>query len=483
MSAHVFQRIFGLLLMLTGVSLLPGLLISLYYQDNSTNSFLYSSVAEILIGLALYWPVRNGPTELRVRDGFLIVVIAWLTVGIGAAVPLWTIKEPHISFVDGLFEAMSALTTTGATVITGLDDLPKGLLYQRAQLQWLGGMGIIVLAVAILPMLRIGGMQLFRAETPGPMKDSKLTPRITETAKALWLIYLALTIACLSCYWLAGMDLFDAITHAFTTVPIGGFSNYDASLGHFDNVLIEMVAMLFMLIAGMNFALHFMAWRNASIQVYFQDAELRCFIGLCGFFVLITSLEIFHAGIATTYGEALRLGAFHSIASLTTTGYTIDSFYQWSGYVPALLLSICLIGGCAGSTGGGMKVIRVLLLYKQTVREVKHLVHPNSVIAIKLGSRVISNNVISAVWAFFFLYIATIVIIGMLLHAFGLDLVTAFSATVACLTNLGPGLGEVGPHYANLPDAPKLILTFAMLLGRLELFTLLVLFTPAFWRD
>lgn len=483
MSKITFQRIFGLLLTLTGVSQIPPLLVATYFSDASREPFLISACGEILIGLLLFLPARHGSIELRVRDGFLVVVLAWLTVGIGGAIPLWLIKQPHISAVDGLFEAISALTTTGATVLTGLDELPRGLLYHRAQLQWLGGMGIIVLAVAILPMLRIGGMQLFRAETPGPMKDSKLTPRITETAKALWLIYLALTCTCAMAYWLAGMGLFDAITHAFTTVPIGGFSNYDDSIGHFNNGLIEIIAMVFMVIAGMNFALHFTAWRNASMQAYFLDPELRSFLGLIAFFVLLSTVEIIRLDVTPDIIEALRLGAFQTISALTTTGYATDSFYLWPGYLPSLLLTICLIGGCAGSTGGGMKVIRILLLYKQMVREVRRLLHPNAVLAIKLGDRAISDNVISAVWAFFFLYIISIVSIGMLLHATGLDPVTAFSATLACLTNLGPGLGEVGAHYGSLDAFPKMVLTVAMLLGRLELFTLLILFTPGFWRD
>lgn len=483
MTAATLQRIFGLLLTLTGSSQIPPLLVSMYYQDASFEPFLISACAEIFIGLLLFLPVRHGRVELRVRDGFLVVVMAWLTVGIGGAIPLWLLKQPYIGAVDGLFEAMSALTTTGATVLTNLETLPRGVLYHRAQLQWLGGIGIIVLAVAILPMLRIGGMQLFRAETPGPMKDSKLTPRITETAKALWLIYLVLTVACAMAYWLAGMGLFDAVTHAFTTLPIGGFSNYDTSLGHFGNPLIEMIAMVFMVIAGMNFALHFIAWRNASIQAYFQDSELRAFLGLLIFFILLTTIEILRLGVTPSIGDALRLGAFQTISTMTTTGYTTDSFYLWPGYLPSLFLFLCVIGGCAGSTGGGMKVIRVMLLYKQMVREIRRLVHPNAVLVIKLGDRAISDNVISAVWAFFFLYIASIVCIAMLLHASGLDPVTAFSATVACLTNLGPGLGDVGPHYGTLDAFPKLLLTFAMLLGRLELFTLLVLFTPGFWKD
>jgi len=484
MNLSGLQRLVGVLLMLSGLWLLPPMAVALYFDDfSNTHPFAIAATIELALGAALFWPLRRHKTDLRVRDGFLIVVIAWLLFAISGALPMWLIKQPHISFVDGLFEAMSALTTTGATVLTGLDDMPRGLLYLRSQMQWLGGMGIIVLAVAILPMLRIGGMQLFRAETPGPMKDSKLTPRITETAKALWLIYLTATIACALAYWLAGMSLFDAINHAFTTMPIGGFSTHDASIGYFQNPLIEFIAMLFMIIAGVNFTLHFISWRDTTVNVYFQDPELRMYLLLLAGFVAITTIQVLYQGIATDFFTALRLGAFQSISAMTTTGYTTASFYSWPGFAPIMLIIISIIGGCAGSTAGGMKIVRIMLLSKQMLREIRHLIHPSAVLAIKFSHRVVNDQVIGAVWAFFFLYVATIVCCGMLLHAIGLDLVTAFSATIACLTNLGPALGEAGAHYGNLSDPAKIVLSAIMLLGRLEIFTLLVLFMPAFWRD
>jgi len=484
MNLLTLQRLVGALLLLSGLWLLPPMAVSLYFDGISNSKpFAIAALIELAIGSAMFWPLRRQKTDLRVRDGFLIVVIAWLLFAISGALPMWLIKQPHISFADGLFEAMSGLTTTGATVLTGLDDMPRGLLYLRSQLQWLGGMGIIVLAVAILPMLRIGGMQLFRAETPGPMKDSKLTPRITETAKALWLIYLIATIACGIAYWLAGMSLFDAINHAFTTMPIGGFSTHDASIGYFQNPLIEFIAMLFMVIAGVNFTLHFISWRDTSVNVYFQDPELRLYLLLLAVFVTIVTIQVLFQGIATDFFSALRLGAFQAISAMTTTGYTTDAFYTWPGFVPIMLVVISIMGGCAGSTCGGMKIVRVMLLSKQMVREIRHLIHPNAVVAIKFSNRVINDQVIGAVWAFFFLYVATIVCCGMLLHAIGLDLVTAFTTTVACLANLGPALGAAGAHYGDLSDTAKLILSAIMLLGRLEIFTLVVLFTPAFWKD
>ena len=483
MNKVPFQRIFGLLLMLTGVSQLPSIGVAWWHWDSSLGPLAMSAAIEVMLGGVLWWPARKRPADLRVRDGFLVVSMAWITVALGSALPLLLMKHPDLSVVDSIFEAVSGLTTTGATVLSGLDDMPRGLLYHRAQLQWLGGMGIIVLAVAILPMLRIGGMQLYRAETPGPMKDAKLTPRITETAKALWLIYLSITVLCVIAYAIAGMGIFDAVTHAFTTVPIGGFSNYDGSIGHFDNPLIESVAMVFMVIAGINFALHFTAWREANSGAYFADPELRTFLVLLAVFIMITSLGVYQAGIATDLREAFRLGAFQAISAMTTTGYTNDSFYLWPGFLPMMLILICFIGACAGSTGGGMKVIRVMLLYKQVIREIRRLVHPRAVLAIKLGERPVSDSVIGAIWAFFFLYMASYVTIAMLVHASGVDLITGFSATAASLTNLGPALGEAGPNFSSLNDFAKCLLAFAMLLGRLEVFTLFVLLTPGFWKE
>ncbi len=484
MNLHTLQRLIGALLMLSGMWLLPPMAVAFYFDElNEVHPFAIAALIELVLGLAMYWPLRQQKTDLRVRDGFLIVVLAWLLFAISGALPMWLIKQPHIGFVDGLFEAMSALTTTGATVLTGLDDMPRGLLYLRSQMQWLGGMGIVVLAVAILPMLRIGGMQLFRAETPGPMKDAKLTPRITETAKALWLIYLVITVCCAIAYWVAGMSIFDAINHAFTTIPTGGFSTHDSSMGYFDNPLIEFICMIFMFIGTVNFSLHFVSWRNISVQHYFKDSELRVYIALIGLFIFIITLDIYFQGIANSFLASLRLGAFQAVSAISTTGYTTASFYLWPGFTPLLLILISVVGASAGSTGGGIKIIRVLLLAKQALREIRQLIHPNAVLIIKYDGRMVRDSVISAIWGFFFIYSATIVLTGLVLHLIGLDIITAFTATIACITSLGPGLGAAGPNFISLPDSAKLILTLVMLLGRLEIFTLLVLFMPSFWRD
>ncbi len=483
MRRLVIQQIVGLLLILSSLLMFPPAAVSWFYGDGTYKAFMESAAILVVLGVLLWWPVRKQRRDLRLRDGFLVVVVSWLTVGLGGAMPLLFTDQPQLSAVDAIFEAMSGLTTTGATILVGIDELPKGILFYRQLLQWFGGMGIIVLAVAILPMLRIGGMQLYRAETPGPMKDNKLTPRITETAKALWLIYLALTLICVLAYWLGGMTMFDAVGHAFSTIAIGGFSTHDQSIGYFDSTLIESITMVFMTLAGINFALHFVAWRRASTLPYIQDAEFRVYIILLIVIGIIASAALYLSDIYPSLGNAIRYGFFQVISSMTTTGFSTASFYTWPGFLPLMLIIIASIGACAGSTGGGLKVIRVMLLYRQAIREIHHLIHPNALVPIKMGGKSMSGKIMYAVWGFFFLYIAALGILSMLLSASGLDAVTAFSAIAACLSNLGPALGQAGPHYADINPFAKLILSFAMLLGRLEIFTLLVLFTPAFWRD
>jgi trk system potassium uptake protein TrkH len=387
-----------------------------------------------------------------------------------------------MSLTDAVFESISGLTTTGSTVIIGLDELPPSILYYRQQLQWLGGMGIIVLAVAVLPMLGIGGMQLYRAETPGPMKDTKLTPRITETAKALWYIYLGLTIACTLAYWAAGMDLFDAIGHAFSTVAIGGFSTHDASMGYFDSTLIEMVAVLFMLLSGANFALHFIAVNRHNPRVYLADSEFRFYLQVLLFVALVVTVTLYTTGTYPDWGEAFTKGLFQAVSIGTTAGFTTADYSLWPGFIAIVLLFTSFIGGCAGSTGGGIKVIRFLLLIKQGLREITRLVHPSAQIPIRVGAKTITPRVVEAVWGFFALYVASFTLMYLALALTGLDLMTAFSAVAASINNLGPGLAAVGTSYTGINDPAKWILCFAMLLGRLEIFTLLVLLSPAYWR-
>jgi trk system potassium uptake protein TrkH len=477
------QRVVGFLIALSSLMMLPPMAVSWWYHDGTAALFFISAIILLSIGLIIYLPVRQVHHELRVRDGFLIVVGCWLALAIVGALPFVLLQTPQLSFVDALFESMSGLTTTGATIITNIEALPRGILYYRQQLQWLGGMGIIVLAVAILPMLRVGGMQLYRAETPGPLKDSKLTPRITETAKALWLIYLGITMVCALAYWLGGMSLFDAIGHSFSTVAIGGFSTHDANLAYFDNPTLELIALVFMMIAGINFALHFTAWRKASAQPYFMDPELKVYVMLLVSLAVLASFALYINGTYDTLSESVRYAGFQVISAMTTTGFTTTEFHLWGGFVPILMICAAFIGGCAGSTAGGMKVIRIILLYRQSVREIRRLIHPRAVIPVKIGGQRTSSSVMDAVWGFFFLYVASFVLMTVLLNATGIDSVAAFSAVAACITNLGPGLSDVGSNYAAVNTAGKLILSFAMLAGRLEIYTLLVLLTPTFWRD
>ena len=476
------QKVVGFLIAASSLMMLPPVVVSYWYHDGTAGLFLLCAGILLLTGLAIFAPVRKTRQELRLREGFLVVVVSWLVLVLVGALPFVYLDEVPLGYIDAMFESMSGLTTTGATVITSIDTLPRAVLYYRQQLQWLGGMGIIVLAVAILPMLRVGGMQLFRAETPGPMKDSKLTPRITETAKALWLIYVGITVTCAFAFWVGGMDLFDAVGHAFSTVAIGGFSTHNDSMGYFNSVELEIIAMTFMAISGVNYALHFTAWRHASMQSYFADPELRVYATLLVGVSFLVSMALFIGGTYSSISEAFRYGTFQVFSALTTTGFTTAPFYAWVGFVPVLLILLAFIGGCAGSTAGGMKVIRTILLYRQAVREIKRLIHPHAVVPIKYGGQITSPTVMDAVWGFFFLYIASFVFMGVLLSATGLDALTAFSAVAACITNLGPALGEAGMNYATLSYPAKIILSIAMFLGRLEIYTLLVLITPAYWR-
>jgi trk system potassium uptake protein TrkH len=481
MHITVIMRILGILMMLFSVTMIPPMIVSSIYEDGQLIAFADAFGMILVSGFLVWLPFHNKKHELRIRDGFLITVLFWVTLSLSGTIPLYVSSNPEMTFVDAYFESLSGLTTTGATVITGIDNLPQSILWYRQQLQWFGGMGIIVLAVAVLPMLGIGGMQLYRAETPGPVKDSKLTPRITETAKALWYIYLGLTVTCATCYYLAGMSGFDAITHSFATVAIGGFSTHDASIGFFNSTIIELIAVVFMILSGCNFALHFFAWRTKNPLVYFRDPEFKFYISVLGGVSLITIAVLMATGTYNTF-ESITRGIFEVVSIATTTGFATADFAHWPLVLPFLLFLIAFIGGCAGSTGGGMKAIRILLIYKQGVREIKRLVHPNAVIPVKLGTKPVPDRVLEAVWGFFSVYMFMFVFMLLGLLATGLDQVTAWSAVGACINNLGPGLGEVAYHYGDLNTTAKWILCFAMLLGRLEVFTLLILFTPTFWR-
>lgn len=483
MHLKVVLRIVGFLLMMFSSTLAVPALLSSFVNDGVLQPFLIAFIVTLVTGIVCWVPVRNDKQELRLRDGFLVVVLFWTVLALFGALPFVLLDKPDISITEAFFESMSGLTTTGATTLTGIDDLPMSIRYYRQQLQWLGGMGIIVLAVAVMPMLGVGGMQLYRAETPGPVKNSKLTPRIAQTAKALWLIYLGLTVACMLGYLVAGMTLFDAITHSFSTVAIGGFSTHDASLGHYDSTAIYVVAMIFMLISAMNFGMHYVAFRSKRVSHYLLDSESRVYLITIAVASVLVIATLIYTKTTETISDAVLHGAFQVVSIATTTGFTTTQFSAWPVFLPALLIVLSVVGGCAGSTAGGMKVIRMLLLFKQGKREIEKLVHPNALITIKLNGKRLDDKVINAVWGFFSLYVFSFTVLALAMVGTGVDIITGFSAVSACLNNLGPGLGFVAENYQGLPASAKWILSVAMLLGRLELFTLLVLFTRTYWRS
>ena len=480
-------RIIGILVMcFSGTMLIPAF-VALIYGDGGGKAFMQAFMLSLTAGTLLWWPCHHHKQELRSRDGFLIVVAFWFVLGGLATLPLLLFDAPHVTVASAVFEAFSGLTTTGATVMTGLDNLPKAILFYRQFLQWLGGMGIIVLAIAIIPLLGIGGMQLYRAEMSGPMKEQKIHPRITETAKVLWMIYLSLTLSCALAYWSAGMSVFDAITHSFSTVSIGGFSTHDASIGYFNSPLINGITVLFLLVSACNFGLHFRAFstigRENFFKIYLRDPEFRFFISIQVILVVVcTSVMWGHSYFKTSWQDFEQV-LFQAVSISTTTGYTTSDFATWPSFVPVLLISASFMGGCAGSVGGGLRVARVLVLYLQGKRELKRVVHPNLVYPIKWGKNVLDERVIGSIWAFFSAYILVFLICLLGVIACGVEPFNAFNAVLASINNLGPGLGAVSSNMIAIPDSAKWILTIAMVCGRLEIFTLLALFTPAFWRS
>lgn len=482
MNLAVVQRILGLLLMIFSVTMLPPVAVSLYFQDGNWDPFLDSFMALLAVGALIWWPVRGRHRDLRLRDGFLVVALFWVVLGLAGAAPLVLSDQPDISLTDAIFEAVSGFTTTGATILVGLDELPRSVLYYRQQIQWFGGIGMVVLAVALLPMLGVGGMQLLKAETPGPVKDAKLTPRITETAKSLWMIYLAITVACALGFWAAGMSLFDAIGHSFSTVSTGGYSTHDASLAYFNSGAIEMIAVFFMFVGGINFSLHFTAWRHRRISDYARDPEWRGYAAILLVTTLLCAVTLWLSGVKEDPVLSLRVALVQAVSVQTSTGFTTENFALWPGALPLILVLTMFIGGCAGSTGGGMKVVRWLMIWKQGSREVFKLVHPSAELPVKLGNKALEWRVIDGIWGFFAVYVISFGVLMVLFMATGEDQVTAFSAIATCMNNVGPGLGDVASNFTTVGDPGKWICIMAMLLGRLEVFPLLVLITPTFWR-
>lgn len=473
----------GMMLILFSLTYLFPIITSLIYQDGTLADFIWAMLMTFLSG-ALMWNVtRRFKGELSIRHGYLLVVVMWTAIPAFATLPLLMVL-PSLSFTDAYFETMSGLTTTGATVLTGLDSMPEAINMWRHELNWLGGMGIIVLAVAIMPLLGIGGRQLYKAETPGPMKDSTLTPRITETARNLWLVYLGITIACIVSLKVAGMNWFDAVCHAFAAMGLGGFSTHDASVGFFNSPAIEIVLIVFMLLAAMNFATHFLVWREKSLKLYLHETE-----GIATVLVVLVSCVgigffLWWQGVYPSFWTALRHASFNLVSLATDCGFASEDFNKWPIFAPLWMLFLSCIVASSGSTGGGIKMIRTIILFKQAGREFRKLLHPSVINPMKIGGHVIPNNIVFSVLGFIFLYFMSVVILTFALLISGLDFISAFSAIIACINNAGPGLGVVGPagNYGVLNDFQTWVCTVAMLIGRLEIITLLIIFTPKFWQ-
>ena len=480
----VFKTL-GMLMMVFSFSMVIPFIVSAVETDVLTaSSFVASFFFTLIMGLLLWVPSRSDSSDIRLHEGFLIVALFWIILALFGSIPFFMLPDSNISLTDAVFESTSGLTTTGATILTGLDDLPKGLLFYRSQLQWLGGLGIIVLAVAIMPLLGVGGMQLYRAESGTGIQDSKFTPRQTETAKSLARIYLALTFLCMLGYLSAGMSFFDAICHAMTTTAIGGFSTHDASFAFFEGMPgVYLISSLFMFLAGINFTLHFFAWKSKSLLGFLKDSEFKAYLLLLILVTCIASLSFVFNDFSETNQPGLSQIIFQVISIGTTTGYTSSGYFLWPAFIPFLLIVYSFIGGCVGSTGGGLKVGRCLMMLKQVFKELKQLIHPSAEIPVKMNAKSVDEKVLNSVWGFVSAYLIILVVFSMILMWSGLDQVSSFSAIAASLNNLGPGLGDVSSNYASLSDFNKWVCVLAMVLGRLEIFALLVLLTPTFWRD
>jgi len=475
--------VLGLVTMLFSFTMLLPLGLSWLTDDGALLIYDEAMAITFGAGFVMWISTRHMKRELAARDGYLLASLIWIVLPAFATIPL-LLHLPSLSFTDAYFETMSGITTTGATVLTGLDNLPKSINLWRHQLNWMGGMGIIVLAVAIFPLLGVGGMQLFKAETPGPMKDDKLTPRITETAKNLWLVYFGITLACIGSLKLAGMDWFDATCHAFAAMGLGGFSTHDASVGYFNSPLIEYVLIIFMLIAGMNFATHFLAMRGRSLRVYLNDTEAKAFLLLVLTSCVGIAWYVWMMGTYADFWVALRHVSFNLVSMATDCGFASTDFNPWPPFATFWMLYLSCVSVSSGSTGGGIKMMRTIVTFNQALREMSRQIHPSAIMPVRLGQHVLDNRIVFAIQTFVLVYCTLVLFLTLVLMASGLDLVSSISATIACINNAGPGLNVVGPagNYQPLSDFQTWVCTFAMLVGRLELFTLLVLITPAFWR-
>ena len=476
-------HVLGQLLTIFGLTFALPILTSLLFRDGTWWAFVVAALMCSGAGLVIWAATRRYKRELKSRDGFLLVTLAWVLMSTVATIPM-LIAMPDLTFTDAFFETTSGITTTGSTVLTHLEQLPPAINLWRHALHWYGGMGIIVLALAILPLLGVGGMQLYKAEAPGPVKDTKLTPRITETAKALWFTYTGITVACIVTLRLCGMSWFDAVCHGFSVLALGGFSTYDRSVGHFGSSAVELVFIVFMLLAAMNFARHFLAIRRLTLAPYRADPEVRAMLFVIAASITLVTIVLLLEGRYASDFEALRHAAFAVTSIATTSGFVSEDYESWPAFAGFWLLFLSSVCCNTGSTGGGVKMFRTLLLWQQAKRELRLMVHPQAVEPVRIGSQVVPNRIAYAVLAFIFLYFMTIVVLTFAMVLSGLDFVTSFSAVIASINNMGPGLNRVGPSttYQSLSDLQTWVCSAAMILGRLEIFSVLVLFTPAFWR-
>ena len=476
MNVKPLINLFSILVMFFSVSFVFPMIVSIIYKDSALSIFIYTFLFVFFLGLIGWFFSRGDDRELGQKDGFIIITFFWLVLSVAGSIPFII---SGMGLIDSFFESMSGITTTGATVLSGLDSLPESILFYRQLLQWMGGMGLIVLAIAVMPLLGIGGGQLYKTEIPGAMNDQKMTPRIKETAQALWAIYLGLTICCALLYFLAGMNPFDAISHSLSTVSIGGFSTHDESIGYFNSSFIEAICIIFMLLSAFSFTLHYFAIYKKKPLKYFYDPELRFFLSIMA---LIFVISLLINQFSNNNDGSIKDLLFHSVSIVTTTGFSIGDPSEWHSSIGFLFLVGAFIGACSGSVGGGVKSWRVLIMINYARINLMKMIHPNAVISLKIGSKTVEDEVATSVWGFFSIYVISFMVLLLALLMTGLDFESSFSAIGACLNNLGPGLGEVSQTYQSVTPAGKLILSFAMILGRLEIFTLLVLFTPMFWR-
>ena len=476
MNPKSILNLFSVLVLFFSFSYIFPIVVSIIFNDGALHIFVKTLIAISLIGIIGLAATRNINNELSQKDGFVIIVMFWVVLSVAGSIPFYL---SGMSIIDSFFESMSGITTTGATVISNIDTLPESVLFYRQMLQWMGGMGLIVLAIAVMPLLGIGGGQIYKTEIPGAMGEQRLTPRIKETAQALWSIYLGLTIMCALLYYLGGMSAFDAISHAMSTVAIGGFSTHNESIGYFNSSTIEIICIVFMLLSAFSFTLHYFAIYKRKPLKYFYDPEFRFFFSIL---LLVLAVSLFINSF-TDYENSPNFKEiiFHSVSMITTTGFSISDTSDWPLSVSFLLLVGAFVGACSGSVGGGVKSWRVMIMLNHAYSNIMKMIHPNSVISLKIGSRSVDDEVATSVWGFFSIYVISFMILLLAVLTSGLDLESAFSAVGACLNNLGPGLGAVSENYSNISSFTKSILAFAMLLGRLEIFTLLVILTPMFW--